>query len=254
MEEEKPDSKYLEVYTAEEFCKKKFDYSAWLIPKLIPGTGVILLQAHPKVGKSIFSIQLAHALGTATPFLGREVTKRRKVLYVQCDEPELEWQEQIKMIKLTEGWSTTWIPPGAIDNPAQMNRLRNTVKKDEYNFIIYDSFIKIVGQADLDNPRVAEHVIRMLGHGPKIPILINHHKRKGMAGIVDRTASAGAGSFNIAGTASVVIDLMPKKIEIIGRLVGEEIDVWKTTEGGSLPPGMWFPKVVKGKDDPSVYD
>lgn len=70
-----------------ELLAKIFAPLEWLVPELVPAEGVTVLGSKMGNGKSYFLLQLAAALSTGTPFLGRE-TKRRGVLFIALEDSE----------------------------------------------------------------------------------------------------------------------------------------------------------------------
>jgi len=99
----------MKVWDALEFSKQKFPQPPWLIPNVIPGYGAIMLFAYGKVGKSILTVQLCHALGTQSEFLGVKPEKQFKVLYYQCDLPQAEWQNQLDELGKSQYDGNEWV-------------------------------------------------------------------------------------------------------------------------------------------------
>ena len=74
-------------WKASEFCEQDFPSPEWVIPELLPGFGITMMYAYAKIGKSIMSMQLAHALTTGNEFLGVKPERQWNPLYIQCDLP-----------------------------------------------------------------------------------------------------------------------------------------------------------------------
>ncbi len=67
----------------------------YLVSRMIPKPGRIILTGPPKAGKSFLALQLALAIAQGAPhFLGRQV-KKGKVLYLQFDTPDAVWKERL---------------------------------------------------------------------------------------------------------------------------------------------------------------
>ena len=67
----------------------------YLISRMIPKPGRIIITGPPKVGKSFLALQVALAVAQGAPhFLGRQV-KKGKVLYLQFDTPDAIWKERL---------------------------------------------------------------------------------------------------------------------------------------------------------------
>ena len=56
----------------------------FIVENLMKSNGLYCLVARPKVGKSLFSLQLAHAIATGTIFLGLKVNPS-PVLYISTE-------------------------------------------------------------------------------------------------------------------------------------------------------------------------
>lgn len=67
----------------------------YLLYKLLPRAGRIVLNAPKKAGKSYLALQLAQALATGGEFMGQTAVKSR-VLYLQFDTPPDLWYERIQ--------------------------------------------------------------------------------------------------------------------------------------------------------------
>jgi len=219
----------MQVFKASQLIKLKFDQT-WLVEGLVPDFGLLVIYAHPKVGKSILTIQLAHALSTGKSFLDFKVPKKRRVLYIQVDEPVQEWAKQIELTGCSEEWDTLHEAPGLLNHPAHIQTLTHLCKN--YDFIILDSLISLSGGAELKSPSVMSlYLNRVQQITSNKPTWLIHHKRKESAGIPDRRVSSAAFSFILTGTASVLYDLTSSSdgktgnLQAVGRLVKKEINL-----------------------------
>ena len=77
------------------------DPQPWLVDKLVPSGGVMLVGGAPKEGKSFMALGIAVAIANpqCTSFLGRDVLKHGPVIYLQVDTPREEWASRIERIK-----------------------------------------------------------------------------------------------------------------------------------------------------------
>lgn len=78
---------------AKDLMKAKIMEPEWLIPQWIP-SGLCVLGAGPKSGKTIFAMQLAYAVATGTPFLEQEVTKGT-VVYLDLESSPRRSRDRI---------------------------------------------------------------------------------------------------------------------------------------------------------------
>lgn len=228
----------MKIYTSVEFCAQEFPQPPWLIKGLLPGFGITMIYAFPKVGKSILSVQLAHSLATGAPFLGRVPVKTMKVLYVQCDLPQPEWQYQIETLGLKDDrWSTVWLEPGILERIAVVEDLKKKVKDEKFEFVIYDSLLTISSEkSNLDDEVVTRHCLRMLQSITDAPSVLIHHKRKGSPGVPDHTSTSAAGSYALSAGVSTLFDLKDGGLHIRGRFIRADVELKRG------PEGIWVPK------------
>lgn len=67
----------------------------YLISRMLPKPGRVIITGPPKEGKSFLALQIALAIAQGHPhFLGRPV-KKGKVLYLQFDTPDALWKERL---------------------------------------------------------------------------------------------------------------------------------------------------------------
>lgn len=67
----------------------------YLISRMLPKPGRVIITGPPKAGKSFLALQIALAVAQGQPsFLGRPV-KKGKVLYLQFDTPDALWKERL---------------------------------------------------------------------------------------------------------------------------------------------------------------
>ena len=216
------------VYKASDLVKKQFSYQ-WAVDNLIPDFGISIIYAHPKIGKSLLSIQLSHALTMGKPFLDCRVNTRKKVLYVQVDEPIREWAKQIDLTGLSESWDTLHEEIGLLNNTQKVKEL--TLLCTQYDFIIMDSLLSLSGYADLSSNVVSGIYLERLKRLTDKPIWLIHHKRKGSPGIPDRKVDSASFSFALTAGASALYDLSASSdgqsgtLQAVGRIVKRDINL-----------------------------
>lgn len=73
------------IFTGSELSEADMPPIDWLVPGLI-GSGLIMLAAGPKIGKSWLALQLAVAAATGSTVLGDTRMEQRPVLYIALDD------------------------------------------------------------------------------------------------------------------------------------------------------------------------
>lgn len=227
----------MKTWPVEEYIKRELPRPPWVVEGLIPAFGITLIYAFPKVGKSILAIQLASALANKTPFLNHEPDHAFKVLYVQSDLPEGEWQTQIGKVGLARGWETLWIEQGWIYNPKIVSDLQESIKVGGFDFLLYDALSTISGYADLDDIAVMGRCLNVVRSISDQPTVVIHHKRKGSPGVPDHTSVSAAGSYVLSAGASTLFDLTDTTLRVRGRFVNQELSL-----GRDQQTGQWIPR------------
>lgn len=227
----------MKTWPTDEYIKRALPRPPWVVEGLIPAYGITLIYAFPKVGKSILSIQLAHALGTNTFFLNHKPDHQFKVLYVQSDLPEGEWQTQLEKVGLIGTWETRWIEPGWLYNPKVVDDLKQTVQASSFDYLIYDALVSISGYVDLDDIVTMGRCITVLRQVSDQPCAVIHHKRKGSPGVPDHMSVSAAGSYALSAGVSTLFDLTDSALRVRGRFVSEELNL-----GRDPKTGQWTAK------------
>ena len=67
-----------------------------IIDRLMRSKGVYLLVSKPKVGKSLFALQLANSIANGKPFLGHEILKPSHVLYITTELSDSQLKDRCR--------------------------------------------------------------------------------------------------------------------------------------------------------------
>lgn len=71
-----------------------------IIEGLMKSNGVYLIVSQPKVGKSLFALQLANSIANGKPFMGHEVLKPSPVLYVTTEMSNSQIKERCMLLDI----------------------------------------------------------------------------------------------------------------------------------------------------------
>ena len=63
--------------------------------------GVYLLVSKPKVGKSLFALQLANSISNGKPFLGHEILKPSPVLYITTELSDSQLKDRCNLLGIS---------------------------------------------------------------------------------------------------------------------------------------------------------
>jgi predicted transcriptional regulator len=112
----------------------------WLVDNILPKGSLTMLSAPPKVGKSTFARQMAMAVATGTPFLGKNVTQG-EVLLLAIEEPENNVRGAFRRLGIKDD-TALHIHFGRI-GPHVTDQLREVVLKKEPSLVIIDTVGRI---------------------------------------------------------------------------------------------------------------
>ena len=79
--------------------KKNYTKKDFIVDNFMKSSGIYCLVARPKVGKSLFGLQLAHSIANGTIFLGFK-TNPSPVLYISTEMSSMQICERIEKMNL----------------------------------------------------------------------------------------------------------------------------------------------------------
>jgi hypothetical protein len=166
----------------------------WMVDQLFTVASNGWVAAEPKVGKSWIVLELAYALATGMPFLGRFAVKQpRRILYVQEEDSLDRVKRRLK--RLIKGDPTRLPPPDAyfrysirqgfkLDNLTWLETLRLEIIKYDAEVIILDVFNRLHGSDEnkqAEMTAILNNLTRMTNdYG--CAFIIVHHNRKPQQG------------------------------------------------------------------------
>ena len=160
----------------------------FIVNKLIKSGGLYCLLARPKVGKSLFGLQLANSIATGTTFLGFE-TNPSPVLYISTEMDSSQLFERIEIMNLDFNDSNLFIKEQEA-NSRKLNlmdlqlELKEFAEEHNGKFVIVDMMcgIDLNNGYDLNNYQdIGQYVIptfRELCRKYNFTILLIHHLNK----------------------------------------------------------------------------
>jgi len=194
---EKPQAKMMDI--SEIFTQEAVGVQ-WLIPGLIPKTGVTILAGDAGIGKSTLAYDAAAAVIYGDSFLGENPTATGKVLIVNSDEPINFAQDKLlnrgiqHNCKYLDGWDTS-----------QWDVLQNAIEDYKPDLVIIDSFSSIHLDESFDeNSPTAKATIYRLNHVLQkcnTSCILTHHLAKSKE---NKGVNKMRGSTAIAAAASMV--------------------------------------------------
>jgi len=162
----------------------------WLVEGLIPAAGNVLLAGYPKTFKTMWLLELAVALASETPFLGKfKVPQCRRVGIVLMEDQAHRVRTRLKRLcegrgitlDSLDGWLHFWFrPPLRLDDITAIE-LADYAQELDLDFLGVDSWAYVASgdsnSADDVTPRLqALSGLRL--KRPGLTVLLTHHARK----------------------------------------------------------------------------
>ncbi|RUT02042.1 hypothetical protein DSM106972_061170 [Dulcicalothrix desertica PCC 7102] len=201
----KPKARHL---TSSEFHATQTSDVEWLIPGLMPATGVTLMVANPGVGKTTLGYDLAASVIYNEKFLDEKPLKTGKVIFVNSFG-EMSDNEMLSSFidrrigvsdkyELLLDWDMTQLP-----------KLEKMIEELQPTLIVIDSYRGITGYLpnfDENNSKAGLPIRRLQGlcNRYKTAMLVIHHNKKSQE---YAEIAKSAGNFSIAASSSAVWQL-----------------------------------------------
>lgn len=178
----------------------------FLVDGLLARGHLVMLGGRPKSGKSWLTAQLAHALDTGRPFLGRP-TRPARVLYLALEDKadRLKQRAQVLDWRFNQTCARFQIEP--LNGPfGALGPGLGYIERQAFDFdaILIDTLIAALGGNISENDNTAMGAIvnelSAIAHGFNCAILLVHHIGKGMSDDVFnllRGASALRGAYDV---------------------------------------------------------
>jgi hypothetical protein len=195
----------------------------WLIHSIIPRGGLAMVAGQPKVGKSLYVMDVCHAIGNPKLdfFHGFSVEQRGPVLYINLDMPPGSHRRRFSKLELNHNFNfgNLWhitrdeLPAGFnILQPGFKNWLIEQVSKLKPVLIIFD-VVRRFYAGDENSSDIAAQLIQVINEviqeGNSSAILVHHTNKtseisKNM-GLEKDPINAVRGSSVLAGSMDTII-------------------------------------------------
>lgn len=193
----------------------RHDNRRWLIEGLWAERAVGIVGGEPKCGKSFLALDLAVAVSTGTPALGRfAVTKAGPVLLYAAEDDLATVRERLVTIARARGTSLDALdlhvitaPALRLDHDADRKRLARTVAALGTRLLVLDPLVRL---HRIDENAVAEIApilayLRAIERKLGTAVLLVHHARKGAAHMRAGQALRGSSELHAWGDSNLYL-------------------------------------------------
>ena len=142
-----PAASPLGVLSDENLLALATEHVDWIVEGLLRESGIMVLSARPKVGKSELARNLAKSVAIGGEFLGRRCRKG-KVVWVGLEEPVAHLQERLEVHGLL-GLGIQWV----VQQPAgdEAKWLRQVVEQHRPDLIFVDTIARLLRIEDINH-------------------------------------------------------------------------------------------------------
>lgn len=178
----------LNVVRAAEITAPDPSTPLWLVEHLWGRGAVGVLGGPPKSCKSWLALELAIAIASGRPCLGRfAVPEPGPVLLYAAEDTPLQLRQRIEQLCLARGASFANLHLGLILEPAlridraqDLERLRATLAQQPYRLLILDPYVRLQSADENHATEVAAILatLREISRAFSLALLVVHHARK----------------------------------------------------------------------------
>lgn len=214
-----------------ELLSRQLPEEEWMVDHILPTEGFAFIVGAEATGKSFYTLTLANAVATGTPWLDAydkdgkplfAVKDPQKVLFIDKENTKRRVQSRMKGLSMKPSGNIFWLKyphffelsdPNEEDGFSKIAKAASRkVKKENIKLIVVDSFADVM----IGNENAAGDVQRFFDGFrqlfPGCSILVLHHASKPAQGVLRTSAQRARGSTNIMAQvySAFYVESLPK--------------------------------------------
>lgn len=175
------------LWRSDELASKDFPTPAYLVDPMIPQGGIVLDHGKPGVGKTQFTMTLAHAINTGEPLFGRWEVRQGSVIIVQADMSTQIQQDRLLRIMQNNKLPDTYFVVEEDGSTPLLNILTmelqhrdlvKLMKEVDPVLCVWDTLRKVHDQPEAASETVVKVINAAKRILPHATHKFNHHDRK----------------------------------------------------------------------------
>lgn len=252
--------RYKSTWHLDELLEAEFPEQTFTLPGLLP-TGLAVLAARPKIGKSWLAVQMAWAVGSGGDLWGARVPSGR-VLYLALEDSPRRLKERLRQQGARAG-ANVWFEFGwpAFDRDG-LTKLLEEIEREHFALVVVDTLQRALGS--IDTNKQAEMAVHLgmlqscaMQHSMTV-LLIDHHRKLG--GLVEGDPIEDLlGATGKAGVIDVAMGLYRERgsRDAVLKITGRDIDERELALRFGANTGLWeclgeAADVVAGQQEQAV--
>lgn len=201
----------LTIKLLNELMLKEYPPQRWVVEKLIPQGGLVMMSASPASYKTWLMLQVALSVAKGEKFIDAFHTEQTKVLIMDEESGERSLQERFRRLGATSTLPIHYLSrAGRKASEEYAKQVISVCKENEIGLVMFDSFIRFAIGSENDSTdmsRNMDNFKKITDQG--IACLILHHNRK--AGLIGSGAAESMrGSGDILAACDVHVALRRK--------------------------------------------
>ena len=213
-------------WRADELFDTEFPELRWSVPGILP-EGLAILAGKPKIGKSWLALSIAHAVGSGTEILGRQV-EAGNVLYIALEDSPRRLRDRLISQQARRGTNVEFATHWPYLDKGGLAELQDEIERNSYSLVVIDTFNRSLLNSDQNKNSDMTAVLgnlQQMALFHRLTMLILDHHNKAFDPNSD-PIQALYGSTAKAGVADLLAGLFkePGKQELVMKLTGREID------------------------------
>lgn len=220
-----------ECFSLDKIKEKEFDPMKWVIPGMLPA-GLIIAGGRPKVGKSLFCLDLINAVAKGEKVFGSIGTVQGQTLYVSLEDRQRRIHNRLHDLNM-EASKNAFVLESC---PNIDNGLEEVIRKAKSKFkdlalVIFDTMAHVIPPPKKGNDAYNYYSTKLnplqhLANELNLSIIFIHHLKKGdEENIYDKLI--GSVGLQTAADTLIIIDRKPNEEEgffiVTSRDIGEKV-------------------------------
>ena len=241
-EKEKKQEDAFAVMSLADLYRKLFPPQKWLVDRLVPYGGIVVLTGVPASCKSWLAQEMAAAVADGRPFLGRFDTIQNNVLILDEENNPDVLQERFGLLGTPENLSLYIISQSGVkfDQEDHLKIIQKKIRDCGAKLVIIDSLVRIHGGEENESGSMSRlfEKLRLITKEGIAVLLIHHHRKTLTPRKVDGNDIRGSGDILAAVDAHIAVSrkddqLVIHQTKLRRGVEMKPFDVAIETEGGS---------------------
>lgn len=208
--------KIFKISKSKNILKMETKAVKFIIDRMVAEKTITVISAKSGVGKSLLVLIMAKHIGDGTPLFDKYAVQQKNVLVIDQEMPDDILIDRYKAIVKTKNnvdflWQQSWL----ITDEEHFNWLKQAIKNNNYQVIIFDMLDAIHEKNENDNSEmkiINRKLIRLINETGISIILLHQHRKEDSKTKSSQDSAQGAGEIIHKATSHLIIDRKDSKL------------------------------------------